>query len=126
MINQSLKDWLSGLPQKFGIHLDAGVLGKTAPPTGLAVLAIGVVAISIDNVWLQFGLGVIVAALAAYYIRESFRYAHKFPNHALLEGAKLIQAMRLEQAAKGITIDGDAQPTSNPSLIERRGERDRE
>ena len=114
-----LRKLMSEQPSKFGLTFGRGVLGKTAPVIGVGLIALGGIAATIDNIWIQLAFGAGICAIALYYIREAFRYAHAFPNHALLEDAKLIQALKIEQAAKdkSFKIDPNAEPIPNPALI---------
>jgi membrane protein implicated in regulation of membrane protease activity len=120
MLDDFLREWMSGEPSKTGITFGRGVLGKTAPVVGVGLVAMGTIAFSIDNIWIQLGLAVLIAGVVIYYLHKAFAYAHEHPNHALLEDANLVRALKIEQAAKDkrITIDANAEPIPNPALLE--------
>lgn len=118
---------MSEQPSTAGIKFGRGVLGKTGPIVGVGVVAMAALAYSIDDVWIKAGAAVGIGLLIAYYIFESYRYAHAYPNHSIMEGGHLIKAMEIEQAAsdKSIVIDATARPIPNPNLIEhKRGKKD--
>jgi hypothetical protein len=119
MLDDLLREWMSGEPSKSGITFGRGVLGKTAPIVGVGLVAMGAIAYSIDNIWIKLGLAVFIGGVVVYYLHKAFKYAHEHPNHALLEEAHLIRALQIEQAAKDkrITIDAKAEPIPNPARI---------
>jgi hypothetical protein len=115
MLDEFLRKWLSEAPKAI-LNFGSGVLGKTAPVVGAGVIVLGAIAISIDNIWVQLALGAGVCGLIFYFTKEAFKFAHAHPDHALLGGGNLVQALKIQQAAKDPKIiEGEAVPTANTS-----------
>ena len=114
MLHDFLRNWMSDKPLNLGINFGSGVLGKTAPVVGAGAVVMGGIAVIIDNIWIQLALGLGVGCLVAYFIREAFRFAHAHPDHSLLGGGNLVEALKIAQAAKDPKIiEGEAIPTAN-------------
>ena len=125
MGKDDLRDRLSRIPGVDVIrHIKdgPGVVGRTARVAIAAsiVFLVGIWAVH-SSPFYVLALVILFTLLIAGYFGVSFWYANKYPDFSTLDGRELVEYRRLEQATKdkGVIIDEKAQPSSNPSLIER-------
>jgi cytochrome oxidase assembly protein ShyY1 len=105
------------------IKLGPGLTGKisyTSVYTILGELALAVTLAIVGQPILAFVIALLAYGTAWLSNWQISRIGEKNPAAAILEGAEFIQYTQIQQAAKdkGIIIDANAEPITNPDLIE--------
>ncbi len=99
------------------IKFGSGVIGKTGTVMLGVVIVFGIVAYRIDGFWALAGIALLTAAVFLVYLFATLRFAERNPNIAVLEGAELIQAKRLDLGASEMPALPDQTVGPNPLTV---------
>jgi hypothetical protein len=98
---------------KFG----PGVIGRTAIPITVFLAVGGLIAWAVHGVlWATLLVFFTLALVVLLYLIFSFWFAHKHPNHAVMESGTLVRYTEIMQGAGDPNIiEGSPQPIANTS-----------
>ena len=86
------------------IRLARGVVGKLSTVAGIVLVVLAIAAYKLEDP--RYIIGVVGCAIFIFLVYQFgvLWFAHKHPDHALLEGAELVQIREMEMAAKNIPL----------------------
>ena len=98
---------------KFG----PGVIGRTAIPTTVFLIVGGLIAWAVQGVlWATLLVLFVLSIVFVLYLSVSFWFAHKHPNHAVMESGMRVRYTEIMQGAGNPNIiEGSSQPIANTS-----------
>lgn len=100
------------------IRMGAGVIGKTSYVVLAATLICGVAIWQLSGfMWAILGVVAAMILFVGCFLFAAFKYAYKHPEHAVLEGADLVNYRRIEMKAKGMIDITPSANTSPPTTI---------
>lgn len=97
------------------VRLGSGVVGKTGYVAALGLIVLGVIAARLPGTWPLLGLAGITVVMVVAYLFWAFRFAHKHPGPAQLEGADLVAYLAIDSGAKDLPYRPAAELTTNPT-----------